>query len=132
MKNIKKTFVLIICLLLTVTCFASCTEHLFTTQEFRLYRYFSENYKVGMDKQGVIKRIEYPDSYRDVDGNYYRWNYTEDSKEDFNKGALDDTVAEWYYTCYELKDPANPYSLSVYFDSDGRCINVEFEVVPGG
>ena len=132
MKIMKKIFSTIICLLLVLSCLSGCVDSLFTTQEFKQYQSFSKNYKVGMKKERVIKRIGYPDSYRDLDGNNYRWNYREDNKEDFQNFAFDDTVSEWHYDCYELSDPANPYRLHVYFDSDGKCTNVDFEAVRGG
>ena len=65
----KKLFITIICLLLVLSCLSGCVDSLFTTQEFKQYQRFSKNYKVGMQKESVIKRIGYPDSYRDLDGN---------------------------------------------------------------
>lgn len=135
----KKIIKLSICFILLVACLTSCTnpitmleDRLFYTKSYVLYRDFHQDYKVGMDKEEVVEQIGYPDRYRDADGNVYRHNYREQEREDFNKGALSDNVVIWSYDCYQLRDPANPYCLKVYFDSEGKCTNVTFEIVKGG
>ena len=132
----KKIATLSICLLLCITCFTSCgnlitriSDHIFYTDSYILYRNFYENYTVGTDKLDVLKELGYPEAYYDTDGNRFKYDYQDKSN---NQAALDDNIVRWYYHCYQYKDPAYPYNLGVYFDSDGKCTNVTFEIVKGG
>jgi outer membrane protein assembly factor BamE (lipoprotein component of BamABCDE complex) len=129
----KKIIILTCCLLVIVVSFTSCAKFfsdLFTTSDYKLFRNFSQNYKVGMDKQDVFKKLGYPESSTDVDGNTQNYKYGD--KEAFEEIIMSSNSVEWRYTCHEYSDPANPYSLTVYFDSEGKCTNVEFEPIPGG
>ena len=144
----KKAFKLSICMLLIVFCFTSCSmitdyadaalqsglEYVFTTKSYRLYRDFYCNYEVGMDKQDVLDKLDYPESYYNKSGNlYHRSSFrTNEERETYNQGVLDDGSTLWHYTCHRLKDPADPYSLTIHFDSEGKCTSVSFKQIPGG
>ena len=131
----KKSVKIIICLLLLVTCLTSCSEllnSLNTTSDYRLFSDFFQNYKVGMDKQEVFEKLGYPVVSIDTDGNKNIQNYSYENREAFKEIIMNSNSIEWQYTCYELPDPANPYCLTVYFDSEGKCTNVTFEIVKGG
>ena len=132
----KRIITLSICLLLIVVSLTSCADlfsDLFTTSDYRRFRKFSQNYKVGMDKQDVFEKLGYPESSTDVDSkksNYYDYSY--EDREAYKEIIMSSNNVRWFYSCYELPDPANPYSLLVYFDSEGKCTNVKFELIKGG
>ena len=144
----KKEFIFSICLFLLIFCLTSCAvitdyadaalqsglEYVFTTKSYRLYRDFYCNYELGMDKQEVLDKLGYPEAYYNNSGNqYYRSTFRTDAeRETYYECALDDGSTLWYYTCYRLKDPADPYGLTVHFDSEGKVTTVSFKIIKGG
>ena len=138
----KKALKLSICLLLIVFCFTSCSmvtdpdedilqiglEYISSTDSYKLYLNFCYSYKVGMDKQEVLDKLGYPEIYYNVGGNIYR-SYglrSDEEREAFKEGVLDSGSTRWYYTCYKERDPAEPYTLKVCFDSEGKVTSVSF------
>ena len=131
----KRIITLSICLLLIVVSLTSCEDlfsNLYTTSDYRLFRKFSQNYEVGMDKQEVFEKLGYPNASIDVDGNRHIQNYSYENRETFKEIIMNSNSVKWCYSCYEFPDPANPYSLIVYFDSEEKCTNVEFTLIKGG
>ena len=130
----KKIIKLSICFILLVACLTSCTDllnSLNTTSDYRLFSDFYKNYEVGMGKQEVFEKLGYPVASIDTDGNRHIQNYSYENREAFKEIIMNSSSIEWQYTCYELPDPANPYCLTVYFDSEGKCTDVTFEIVKG-
>ena len=130
----KKIVKLGICLLMLVACLTSCSgllDSLNTTSNYRLFRDFSQNYEVGMDKQEIFEELGYPVVSIDTDGNRHIQNYSYENREAFKEIIMNINSIEWQYTCYELPDSVNPYCLTVYFDSEGKCTNVEFTPIQG-
>lgn len=101
-----------------------------TTKEYRTYKSFAERNQLGMSKQEVFDKLGCPDGCKDPDG-YYHSVIFED-RETFEAGISADMSTEWYYDCYELPDPANPYRLEIAFDGEGRSESIEFDYIPGG
>lgn len=140
----KKTFKLGICLLLLVCCLSSCClipdyansildiglDYLFCTQSYILYRDFYQNYESGMDKQEIADRIGYPEYFIDIYGRRHKDNAPDE--EAYEKSAVSDVSVTWHYSCYMYSDPAYPHTLTIYFDSEGRCTSVSFEMIKGG
>jgi hypothetical protein len=84
---------------------------------------------ITMDFSRYFRDYPTPDGFY---GPYGGAQLSPELKEAFEEIIMSSNSVEWRYTCYEYSDPANPYSLTVYFDSEGKCTNVEFEPIPGG
>lgn len=136
MKRFAK---IIACVLLPILFLTSCSgpdtiQFLFATRNYKLYKTFSEVYAEGMDKQQVLLILDSPEAYSDIHGNRYRYNprNTDEENEAYLKGALSESTDRWCYSCYKFSDPAYPYDLILYFDSEGRLADVIFKEVKGG
>ena len=85
-----------------------------------------------MDKQDVFEKLGYPDISIDVEGNTQFRTFSNENREAFKGIIMNSNSVKWRYSCHEFPDPANPYSLTIYFDSGGKCTNVEFVPIKGG
>ena len=131
-----KKIIKLTCLLLVVICLTSCSTsvaRLFLS-DYRLYEFFSLTYREGMDKQDVAEKIGYPGScLMVVDGNVQkqsRYYYGLDDETYYNEFMMNSDCEAWNYSCYHFS--GYPYTLWVYFDSDGKCTDVNFYAPKGG
>ena len=125
----KKVIVLCACLLVAVMCLSGC-QGVGTTSKYRAYSAFAQSHKPGMSKEKVFEKMGCPYSYRDDQGNFMVIDT--DDRGDFEDSISAETAAIWYYDCYELPDPANPYRLTVVFDENGKTVSAEMNAVLGG
>ena len=125
MKKIV-TILMLCCLTLSL-----CGCDFRTTQEYKELKKIYESYENGKEytKETLFEQIGDPEYYQ------YKASYNSlfnEEKQKRKEELFDENTSEWYYDCYELPDPANPYSLVVTFDSDGTVTEMEFEAVIGG
>ena len=117
-------------ILLIIVLLAGCTDMLFTTTEYRSYDSFVSNHKPGTDKQTVFNTLGYPDYYKDSQGNSH--SIPAGEKANFETVIMDADSVIWVYSCYQYRDPANPYRLTITFDANNQSETAEMTVVPGG
>ena len=101
-----------------------------TTQEYLSDLSFSQNKHVGIDKEGVLLLLGYPDGYRDAEGVYQAFPY--DKRVEAQAKLMEEDVVVWVYTGYKRPDPADPYRMTVTFDENGETVDARLEMIPGG
>ena len=115
-------------ILMFVVCFSLCScADIGTTKEYRNCKKVYTSFVKGKEytKQDLYDKLGQP-QYPDLD------YYSAEMGLTLDEMLFDAGTKEWRYFFYQLTDPANPYDLVIEFDTDGKAIHMEFDVVPGG
>ena len=124
------TVVAVCIIAIALNFLTGCADALFATAEYRTYQIFAENHKIGMEKQEIIDTLGSPDGYYDAEGTYQSIKAAD--RESFKENVAADLSSSWAYVCWKRHDPADPYRLIITFDAEGKSLNAELTVVPGG
>jgi len=125
----------IVFIILGIFTLSSMLGAMFTTSDYRVAEAIYNRSEKGKSytKDKILSKMGYPDSCYDSEGNVYRYrDYGRDDAKSYEAIIFDESIVRWSYSFYELRDPANPCSLQVTFNSSGKSIDIDMRYVPGG